>query len=98
MDDTRCRRFFLQPANGSHRQYEALRACFVDQRPLREVAQRFGYCYSSLRSMASRFRTQVASGQALPFFLPRRADDLPATRRRWPPHNPRSRRSRIAAF
>ncbi len=36
MDNTRCRQFFLEPAETYHRQYEALRACFVDGRRLQE--------------------------------------------------------------
>jgi hypothetical protein len=35
--------FFLQPANVTHRQYEALRAFFVDGLPSAEAAARFGY-------------------------------------------------------
>ena len=30
MDDTRCRQFFLEPAETYHRQYEALRTFFAD--------------------------------------------------------------------
>jgi hypothetical protein len=32
MDDTRCRQFFLEPAETYHRQYEAMRAFFVEGR------------------------------------------------------------------
>jgi len=38
-----CRRFFLQPASPKQRQYEALRAYYVDERPGTEVARAFGY-------------------------------------------------------
>jgi len=41
--------FFLQPANSPHRQYEALRAYFVDGLPSAEVARRFGYTARSFR-------------------------------------------------
>ena len=34
--------FFLQPSNSTHRQYEALRAFFVEGLPSAEVADRFG--------------------------------------------------------
>jgi len=33
-----CRRFFLHPASAKHRQYEALRAYYVDERPVAEVS------------------------------------------------------------
>ena len=36
-------RVFLEPANATQRQYEALRAFFVDRLPGAEVAKRFGY-------------------------------------------------------
>lgn len=56
---------FLQPRNATHRQYEALRAYFVEGLPGPEVAQRFGYSYASFRTLASQFR----KGPGRPFFL-----------------------------
>ena len=41
--------FFLQPANATQRQYEALRAYFVEGLPSGEVARRFGYSPGSFR-------------------------------------------------
>lgn len=49
-------RFFLEPANSVHRQYEALRAFFVDQLPSQEAARRFGYTAGSFRVLCSQFR------------------------------------------
>jgi len=49
-------RFFLEPSNPTHRQYEALRAFFVEQRPSSEVAHRFGYTPGTFRVMCSLFR------------------------------------------
>ncbi len=43
MDDQPCRSFFLQPRSTFHRRYEALRAFFIEGRPLAEVAAQFGY-------------------------------------------------------
>ena len=43
MDGSLVRRFFLQPQQTFQRQYEALRATFVDDEPLSSVAVRFGY-------------------------------------------------------
>jgi hypothetical protein len=71
MDDTRCRQFFLEPAEPYHRQYEALRAFFVEGRPLQEIAQQFGYQESSLRVMVSQFRNQVKVNALHPFLFSR---------------------------
>jgi hypothetical protein len=49
------KRAFLEPANAAHRQYEALRAHFVDGLSPGEAAQRFGYTVGSFRVMACRF-------------------------------------------
>jgi hypothetical protein len=51
---------FLTPQNSTHRQYEALRAFFVDQLPAAEVARRFGYTVGSLRQLAHQFRHNPA--------------------------------------
>jgi hypothetical protein len=47
---------FLEPKNATHRQYEALRAYFVEGVPAAEAAQRFGYSVGSFRVMATKFR------------------------------------------
>ena len=47
---------FLQPANPTHRQYEALRAHFVDGLSASEAAQRFGYRLGTFRNLCSAFR------------------------------------------
>ena len=49
-------RFFLEPANATHRQYEALRAYFVDGLPSAEAARRFGYTPGSFRVLCHDFR------------------------------------------
>src|SRR3954454_282642 len=51
-------RRFLEPANSTHRQYEALRAFFVDGLPSAEVAARFGYTPGSFRVLVHQFRNQ----------------------------------------
>ena len=48
--------FFLTPTNRTHKKYEALRACFVERKPLAEVAKTFGYSPGSLRNLCSEFR------------------------------------------
>ncbi len=69
MDDRPCTRFFLEPEGAFHRQHEALRAHFLDDEPLTVVAERFGYKISTLKSMASRFRTRLRYGLTPPLFL-----------------------------
>lgn len=49
-------RYFLEPANSTHRQYEALRAYFVDNLSAEEAARRFGYTTGSFRVLCHHFR------------------------------------------
>jgi Transposase DDE domain len=49
-------RLFLDPTNATHRQYEALRAFFVDRLPSAEAARRFGYSPGSFRVLVHQFR------------------------------------------
>jgi hypothetical protein len=59
-------RVFLEPSNPTHRQYEALRAYFVDDLPSAEVARRFGYTPGSFRVLCHQFRQDPKRA----FFLP----------------------------
>jgi hypothetical protein len=77
MDDLRCEHFFRHPRQPQQRQYEALRACFVERRPLPEIARQFGFAHGSLRNLVCQFRAHCRAGQVPPFSLPRRADDRP---------------------
>lgn len=63
---TEWRRFFLEPTNATHRQYEALRAYFVEGVTSKEAAKRFGYTEGSFRVLVHQFR-QHPDRQ---FFLP----------------------------
>jgi hypothetical protein len=56
LDITECRRYFLEPKEARQRQYEALRAYFVENLPSAEVAQRFGYTPGSFRVLCHAFR------------------------------------------
>jgi hypothetical protein len=49
-------RFFLEPVHPRQRQYEALRAFFVEQRASGDVAQAFGYTPGSFRVLCHHFR------------------------------------------
>jgi hypothetical protein len=48
--------FFLAPESAAHRQYEALRAYFVEGLPSNQVASRFGYSAGSFRVLCHQFR------------------------------------------
>jgi hypothetical protein len=62
-------RFFLGPETPAQRQYEALRAYFVEGLPSAQVAQRFGYTPGAFRVLCHQFRHDDATRAA--FFPPR---------------------------
>lgn len=53
---TDSKQFFLEPSCSAQRQYEALRAFFVEQLPAVQVAKRFGYTPGSFRVLVHHFR------------------------------------------
>ena len=59
-------RAFLEPSNSTHRQYEALRAFFVEGLPSAEAAARFAYSPGSFRVLCHQFRRDAQRQ----FFLP----------------------------
>jgi len=59
-------RVFLEPSNATHRQYEALRAYFVEGLCSEEAAKRFGYTPGSFRVLCHQFRLNPRRE----FFLP----------------------------
>lgn len=65
---------FLRPKNVTQRQYEALRAYFVERQPSAEVARRFGYTPGSFRVLCHAFRQNPDRE----FFLPARPGPRPA--------------------
>lgn len=93
MDGDPHREFFSHPTHPHHRRYEALRAVCLEGRPQKEVAERFGYQYNTLRQMVYEFRQQALDpGDASPFFVSRSSDVPP--RGQGEPRPPRSRRPR----
>ena len=69
MDRTPYREFFSRPTHPHHRRYEALCAVFLDGRSQKEVADHFGYRYSTLRQLVYEFRRhRLDGGDASPFF------------------------------
>lgn len=59
-------RYFLQPSNATHRQYEALRAYFVEGLTSAQAARRLGYSPGSFRVLCHQFRAKPTRA----FFLP----------------------------
>lgn len=58
--------YFLAPTNSTHRQYEALRAYFVEGLNSKQAAKQFGYTEGSFRVLVHQFRQNPDR----PFFLP----------------------------
>ena len=59
--------YFLHPEQAIHRRYEALRAVFVEEESLQDVAQRFDLTYGSIRNWTSDFRRSRDAGEAPSF-------------------------------
>ena len=90
MDDSRCLRFFLEPTDTLHRRYEALRAYFVERRPLKEIAQQSGYSYNTLRDVIGDFRARCREDRVPPFSRhPDRGDHSSTACSRQSPRKPR---------
>src|SRR6516162_10109705 len=68
IDLTDCRSFFEKPATPSQRQYEALRAYFLEGLASAEAAHRFGYTPAAFRMLCYEFRR----GALAEFFAVRR--------------------------
>src|SRR5216683_3041741 len=68
---------FLEPSNTTHRQYEALRAYFVEGLPSHEAAVRFGYTPGSFRILCHQFRQDPTRT----FFVPSRKGPRPTATR-----------------
>lgn len=84
MDDTAIREFLTRPANTYQRQYEALRAIFVDDRSQRDVAEEFGFTPGSLRQLTHalrRFCEGRTDATESPFFGTWKSDALSSLRR-----------------
>ena len=70
------RDFFVHPVEATHRRYEALRSVFVEEQPMKEVAQRYDISYGTIRNWVSDFRRGQDDGQPPPF-SPRRRVGVP---------------------
>lgn len=76
MDDTPCQLFFNRPACPAQRQYEALRAVFIDGLSQKDAARQFGYTYDAFRQLVHQFRHQLTTDTPPPFSPPT-AGDIP---------------------
>jgi len=96
MDDTPCRRFFLEPTQPLHRRFAALHAFFVEGLSPQVIGERFGLTYHTVRSWVRDFRAQCRAGQIPPFSPHRTAGDRRVDQRS-SQHGRRNRPPPIAA-
>ena len=75
MDGRIYRDFFVQPTEAAHRRYEALRSVFVEEQPMKEVAQHYDISYGTIRNWVSEFCRGQDAGQRPPF-LPHHCADV----------------------
>jgi len=86
-DNLTLARRFLEPSNSTHRQYEALRAYFVEGLSSAQAATRFGYTPGSFRVLVHQFRQQ-----------PRREFFLPPAREGRPPGKQQRLRQQVVTL
>ena len=92
MASTAYEQFFLHPTDSWHRRYEVLRAVFVDQQSLEQVAQQFSLNCGTVANWVSEFRRQCDAGQRPPFSFGRSGVARP---QRQPLPHPTHRPSRL---
>jgi hypothetical protein len=78
LTDSQAATFFRSPQQPLHRQYEALRAFFVEDLPSAESAQLFGYSPGSFRVLCHQFRHDPEKRSAFFRQPPRGAPPAPA--------------------
>jgi len=66
------RDFFMQPALPRHRTYEILRARFVEELPVKEIARRFASTPQTVQTFIRDFRRACDRGEAPEFFVQKR--------------------------
>jgi DNA-directed RNA polymerase specialized sigma24 family protein len=59
--------YFLKLQQATQRHYKALRAVFVNEEFMQDVAQRFGLTYGTIRNWVSEFRRACDAGEEPPF-------------------------------
>ena len=78
LTDSQAAAFFLAPQEPLHRQYEALRAFFLEHLPSAEAARHFGYSPGSFRVLCHQFRHDREKRSAFFRQLPRGTRPAPA--------------------
>jgi hypothetical protein len=61
--------FFLKPAMPKQRQYEVLRAYYLEKRTAGQIAEQFGITDSTIYGLVGRFKGAVDSGSPIAFFI-----------------------------
>ena len=61
--------FFLSPVLPQQKQYEALRAFFIDRVKVAEIASRFGYSTLTVYSLIRDFRRELGAGNPEKLFF-----------------------------
>ena len=61
--------FFLSPVLVTHKQYEALRMYFVENKPAHEVAAHYGYTYRAFTSLVAFFKDKLRDDERGSFFF-----------------------------
>lgn len=61
--------FFQNPVEPMHKQYEALRMFFVDDKTAEQTADRFGYTTNTIYTLIRDFRAKKKQGIENPFFV-----------------------------
>ncbi len=65
--------YFIKPSSVTQKQYEALRAFFLEELPAKDVAEKFGYTFRAFTSLAADFRKKLRMlPDEDPFFLVRK--------------------------
>ena len=60
--------FFREPESVQHRRYEILRARFVERKPVKEIAERFGMSFFTVQTQIRDFKAALDRGEAPSFF------------------------------
>ena len=68
MTDSLCRNFFTEPTQPMQRRYDILRAHFVEENSIADLAERFQLNFYTVRSWVREFRKQCQAGNAPPLF------------------------------
>lgn len=63
------RNYFINPKIARHRYYEALRARFVEKKPVKEIASMFRMSFHGLESIIRDFKKGLDNGKPMDFFL-----------------------------